>query len=302
METTESAEDGSSVETSAALDGAEETSAEIEFESESGKEIEEETESMDALIEEETESMDALFTVSWMDESNLAERRPEDIRELVDLYADGVAQDIYQYTCTLLNEDMDGNGEADPDLSYGLETYYYVISGLPVYADGDRQTKIHYTIKEDREKIKGYTAVNQAFLDEFSSMMDDRILTPDDRMTLNPYDGADRKTESRFVNYLPAYSMSGSIHWNSETMSASDALSIEAYFAEHFIVTCHGEKYTNYTIDWREDENNVNIWYYSVDGLFTTDREGENVFYEVKPDAFEGIEVKPHPWLWMKIR
>lgn len=175
LETTESAEDGSSVETSAALDGAEETSAEIEFESESGKEIEEETESMDALIEEETESMDALFTVSWMDESNLAERRPEDIRELVDLYADGVAQDIYQYTCTLLNEDMDGNGEADPDLSYGLETYYYVISGLPVYADGDRQTKIHYTIKEDREKIKGYTAVNQAFLDEFSSMMDDRF-------------------------------------------------------------------------------------------------------------------------------
>lgn len=293
LETTESAEDGNSVETSAALDGAEETSAEIEFESESGKEIEEETESMDALIEEETESMDALFTVSWMDESNLAERRPEDIRELVDLYADGVAQDIYQYTCTLLNEDMDGNGEADPDLSYGLETYYYVISGLPVYADGDRQTKIHYTIKEDREKIKGYTAVNQAFLDEFSSMMDDRILTPDDRMTLNPYDGADRKTESRFVNYLPAYSMSGSIHWNSETMSASDALSIEAYFAEHFIVTCHGEKYTNYTVDWREDENNVNIWHYSVDGLFTTDREGENVFYEVKPDAFEGIEVKP---------
>lgn len=210
LETTESAEDGNSVETSAALDGAEETSAEIEFESESGKEIEEETESMDALIEEETESMDALFAVSWMDESNLAERRPEDVRELVDLYADGMAQDIYQYTCTLLNEDMDGNGEADPDLSYGLETYYYVISGLPVYADGDRQTKIHYTIKEDREKIKGYTAVNQAFLDEFSSMMDDRILTPDDRMTLNPYDGADRKTFCQLsagVFYVWKYSL-----------------------------------------------------------------------------------------------
>lgn len=97
-------------------------------------------------------------------------------------------------------------------------------------------------------------------------------------MTLNPYDGADRKTESRFVNYLPAYSMSGSIHWNSETMSASDALSIEAYFAEHFIVTCHGEKYTNYTIDWREDENNVNIWYYSVDGLLQRTEKGKMFF------------------------
>lgn len=64
---------------------------------------------------------------------------------------------------------------SDPDLSYGLRLIIMSFQVCRYMRMGTGNDKNPYTIKEDREKIKGYTAVNQAFLDEFSSMMDDRI-------------------------------------------------------------------------------------------------------------------------------
>ena len=109
---------------------SEETEPEDESKlSETTEETSEDNDGQENVIEE---TMNALFVISWYDEGNVAERRPEDIRRLIEIYADGELLDDTKLDITLLNEDQDGDGKPEPDRTYGLETYYYVISNLPV--------------------------------------------------------------------------------------------------------------------------------------------------------------------------
>lgn len=280
----------------AAESGKTETSEETEPEdesklSETTEETSEDNDGQENVIEE---TMNALFVISWYDEGNVAERRPEDIRRLIEIYADGELLDDTKLDITLLNEDQDGDGKPEPDRTYGLETYYYVISNLPVYAgaeDGrEEQNKITYTIKEDRAAIPGYKEMNMALLDSDAGELQNKMAAPGDMMHLEAYEGEGRETRNRFVNYLPEYSVSGRVVWDVEDSSYPE---IEAYFEDYFAVTAEDRDYVCHTITYSKDEEEENIWNFSITGLFTTNEDGSAASYVLHPAELEWFETAP---------
>lgn len=259
-------------------------------------------------VKETAETMEALFAISWKDGSNKAKRRPKEISDLVQIYADGEKLDNKKLTIRLLNKDTDGDGKADADEEYGLETYYYVISDLPVYKEEsvskdessdekteEQKTKINYTLKEDSSAIKGYEKIDTKVLDFDDGKPKGSLLAPEDEMTLSSYEGKNREDTDRFVNYLPEYTVSGSITWELDDadMSASDVIDMKEYFEKCFDVKIGDLKYQYHTFTYNKDDKNENVWNYSISGLYKSDKDGKEAAYTLNPSVIEGLEVSP---------
>lgn len=284
----------------------EEEEEKVEEETEGPEETEEETdEETEDEESNETETMNTLLVISWLDGSNVSDRRPEHIRDLIRVYADGEKLDDAKLDIHMLNKDSDGDGKADPDKSYGLETYFYEIQNLPVYAEASNEAsdeqeetvkkeKITYTVKEETSEIKGYRKIDTDLLDFSDGKPGGSLLSPGDELTLKEYDG-DKDGVCRFVNYLPEYAVSGSITWKlgDDESLASDVISMETYFKNMFTVRRGGQEYGYHTITYSEDAEDANIWNYSIAGLFTTDKSGSAVSYALNPAEIEGLSVSP---------
>lgn len=274
-----------------------EKSTETSATKETKKEDEKTTE--DKTDEDTIETMDTLLAISWKDGSNIVGRRPEHIRDLVNIYADGEELDNKKLSIQLLNKDKDGDGKADADKSYGLETYYYKISNLAVYKKQDtseqKKEKIKYTVKEDTSKIKGYQKIETSLLDLKDGKPKGNLLAPEAELTLKSYDGKEKEDTDRFVNYLPEYTVSGSITWNldEQEMSASDVIDIKDYFKDYFVVEIGDTQYQYHTVTYNKDKKDENIWNYSISGLFQTDKNGKTVSYTLNPSTIEGVKVSP---------
>ena len=152
------------------------------------------------------------------------------------------------------------------------------------------QNKITYTIKEDRAAIPGYKEMNMALLDSDAGELQNKMAAPGDMMHLEAYEGEGRETRNRFVNYLPEYSVSGCVVWDVEDSSYPE---IEAYFEDYFAVTAEDRDYVCHTITYSKDEEEENIWNFSITGLFTTNEDGSAASYVLHPAELEWFETAP---------
>lgn len=177
-----------------------------------------------------------------------------------------------------------------------------MISNLPVYTgakDGsEEQTKIIYTIKEDRAAIPGYKAMDTALLDSSAGELQNKMAAPGDTMLLEAYEGEGRETRNRFVNYLPEYSVSGRVVWDVEDSSYPE---IESYFEDYFAVIEEDRDYVCHTVTYSKDEEKENIWNFSITGLFTTNEDGSAASYVLHPQSWNGLKQRLLPCLWHRI-
>lgn len=99
------------------------------------------------------------------------------------------------------------------------------------------------------------------------------------------------QAEKTFGNYLPVFTVSGTITWPVASAAKADRPDMEEYFKTQFTILRNDELYKNFRVEYAQDEADANVWNYTVKGLFATTEDGSSAAYTLQAGDAEGYEL-----------